>query len=85
MTVLLTGCRDLCHEGGIRQCYLTIKPFQCGVYNLQMAVTALQLQAMHVTHSGSIICSMAGSSFLTLKDIFFCPEKKRMSNVPSHN
>lgn len=75
MNMLLTG--DLRDEGGISQCYLSIKPFQCGVDHLQTAATALQLQSMHVIHSVSVTCSMAGSSFLTLQDTFAGQREKK--------
>lgn len=70
MKILLTGSRDLLDEGGISQCYLSIKPLQCGVGHLQAAVSALQLQSVHVIHSVSMICNVAGSSFLILQNIF---------------
>jgi len=83
MTISLTACGDLQGEGGITRGYLTIKPFQCGVDHLQMAVIALQLQSMRVIHSVSVICSMAASSFLNLEDIFAGQRKKNVkcSNV----
>lgn len=68
LNILVTGCRDLLDEGGISECYPSIKPFQWGVDDLQAAVTALQMQSVH--GCPCIICSVVESSFLILQNIF---------------